>query len=240
MSRPLKRAVNAFLNDGLDLSALTASSTELNILDGATVTTAEVNILHGVTATAADLNFVSTVAAATAIGAPAGTGVACAIKRAGNFFSLDFTLTNVAITHTDAAGSGSSGSLKIFDFAEGMVTILGARMNLSFLGDALIDTNAGDMAFVCGLGSVAADAGNGALTGTEVNICTVSSTVTLSAKAGSLASFPSVAVLTPIDGTATAVDLYFNESGTAATSDANGVLTVTGTITVNGMFLGDD
>lgn len=177
---------------------------------------------------------------ATLIGAPAGTGVACAITRNGKFFTLDFTLTSVAITHTDAAGSGSSGSLKIFDFAEGMVTILGARMNLTFLGDALIDTNAGDMAFKCGLGTVAADAGDGALTSTEVNICTISGTVTLSAKAGTLASFPSVAVLTPIDGTATAADIYFNESGTAATSDANGVLTVSGTITVAGVFLGDD
>lgn len=176
----------------------------------------------------------------TLIGAVAGTGVAVTIKRAGQFFTLDFTLTSVAVTHTDAGASGSSGSIKIFDFAEGMVTILGARMNLTFLGDALIDTNAGDMAFKCGLGSVAADAGDAALTTTEVNICTISSTVTLSSKAGTLASFPSVAVLTPIDGTATAVDLYFNESGSAATSDANGVLTVSGTITVAGMFLGDD
>ncbi len=175
-----------------------------------------------------------------AIGAVAGTGVACTITRLGKFFTLDFTLTSVAVTHTDAAGSGSSGSIKIFDFAEGMITILGARMNLTFLGDALIDTNAGDMAFKCGLGTVAADAGDAALTGTEVDICTVSSTITLSSKAGALASFPSVAVLTPLDGTATAKDIFFNESGSIATSDANGVLTVSGTITVAGVFLGDD
>ncbi len=183
----------------------------------------------------------SAAAVLAAIGAaPTVTGLACSVQRMGKFFTLDFTLTNVAVTHTDAGASGSSGSVKIFDFAEGMVTILGARMNLTFLGDALIDSNAGDMAFKVALGTAAADAGDGALTGAEADVCTISGTITLSSKAGALASFPSVAVLTPLDGTGTAKDIYFNESGTAATSDANGVLTVSGTITVAGVFLGDD
>ena len=41
-----------------------ASSTELNILDGATVTTAELNILDGVTSTATELNYVDGVTSA--------------------------------------------------------------------------------------------------------------------------------------------------------------------------------
>lgn len=40
-----------------DLTAITATAAEINILDGATVTTAELNILDGVTATAAELNY---------------------------------------------------------------------------------------------------------------------------------------------------------------------------------------
>ena len=40
-------------------TSITASASELNILDGATVTTAELNILDGVTATASDLNVLS-------------------------------------------------------------------------------------------------------------------------------------------------------------------------------------
>lgn len=40
-----------------DLPNVTASSDELNILDGATLTTAELNILDGVTATATELNY---------------------------------------------------------------------------------------------------------------------------------------------------------------------------------------
>jgi hypothetical protein len=43
-----------------------ASSSELNILDGATVTTAELNILDGVTSTAAELNILDGVTATAA------------------------------------------------------------------------------------------------------------------------------------------------------------------------------
>jgi len=39
--------------------AMTASHTELNILDGATLSTAELNILDGVTSTAAELNILA-------------------------------------------------------------------------------------------------------------------------------------------------------------------------------------
>jgi hypothetical protein len=46
--------------------AVTATHTELNILDGATVTTAELNILDGVTSTAAELNILDGVTATTA------------------------------------------------------------------------------------------------------------------------------------------------------------------------------
>jgi hypothetical protein len=46
--------------------AVTATHTELNILDGATLSTAELNILDGVTATAAELNILDGVTATTA------------------------------------------------------------------------------------------------------------------------------------------------------------------------------
>lgn len=177
---------------------------------------------------------------ATLVGAVAAvTGLSCNIDKKGNIVTLDFTFTNVAVTHTDAAGSGSSGSLKIFDFVEQSIQPLASKSNLTFLGDALIDTNAGDMAFVYGFGSVAANAGDGALTGTEVDYAAVSGTITLAAKAGSSPSLIKGAG-TGIDGTATAADIYFNESGSAATSDANGILTVSGTARIIVALLGDD
>ncbi len=240
MPRPVKRLLEALVNTGVDLSTLTASGAELNILDGASLDVNELNILDGVTATYTDLNRISSLGDAAAIGAVAGSGVTCVITRfGGGFFKLDFTLVAVAITHTDAAGSGSSGSIKIFDFVQGAIMPLGSRSNLVFTGDALIDTNAGDMAFVYGLGSVAANAGDAALTSTEVDFAAVSGTITLSAKSATSATLLK-GVGTAVDGTSTASDLYLNESGSIATSDANGVLTVDGTITLIGCFLGDD
>jgi hypothetical protein len=49
-----------------DLTGVTATAAELNILDGVTSTTAELNILDGVTATAAELNILDGVTATTA------------------------------------------------------------------------------------------------------------------------------------------------------------------------------
>lgn len=241
MTRPTKRLLRALVATGVDLSTLTSSGAELNILDGATLDVNELNILDGVTATYTDLNKVSASGDAAAIGAAAGSGVTVAISRFANgYFKLDFTFVAVAVTWTDAAGSGSSGSIKIFDFVQGAVQTLGSRSNLVFTGDALIDTNAGDMAFVYAFGSVAANAGDGALTGTEVDFVPVSGTITLSSKTATSATLLKGAGAAGVDGTATAADLYLNISGTAATSDANGVLTVDGTASIVGTFLGDD
>lgn len=191
------------------------------------------------TATVADLNKVSAAGDAAAIGAVAAvTGLACTITRVGPLARLDFTLTDVDITHTDAAGSGSSGSLKLFDFVQGAILPLGSRSNLTFESDTTMDV-AGDLAMVYGLGSAAANAGDGALTGTEVDFAAISGTVTFSSNAATSATLLKGAG-TPVDGTATAADLYLNESATAATSDANGVLTVNGTISLLIAFLGDD
>jgi hypothetical protein len=40
-----------------DISSITATAAEINILDGATVTTAELNVLDGITSTTAELNY---------------------------------------------------------------------------------------------------------------------------------------------------------------------------------------
>ena len=56
-----KTLTNPYINDTV---VVLASSTELNLLDGATVTTAEINKLAGLTATTAQLNFVTGVTSA--------------------------------------------------------------------------------------------------------------------------------------------------------------------------------
>lgn len=154
-------------------------------------------------------------------------------------FNLTFTLTGARVPITDAAASGSFGAIKLFDFVEGSVRFTGSRMNFSaFAEGTALTTAAGDAAFSIALGSAAiAAAADNSLTGTSVNVAP-SLAVTLSGGTGTGTN--TTALSLALDGTATAVDLYLNISGSAATIDATSYLDVTGTLTVSGQFIGDD
>lgn len=153
-------------------------------------------------------------------------------------FKIDFVFNSVSVTHTDAAGSGSSGSLKLFDFVQGAIQSLASKSNLTLTSDATMDT-AGDMAGVFAFGSAAANAGDGALTGTEVDFVATTA-FTLSSNTLAVGTTIKGAGAAGVDGTSTAADLYLNESGSAATSDANGVMTVTGDFSLVGVIMKDD
>jgi hypothetical protein len=155
------------------------------------------------------------------------------------YFNFTFTLNAARVPITDAAASGSFGSLKLFDFVQGAVAFHGTRQNYTaFAEGALLTGDAGDAVFDIGVGSVAiAAAADGALATTSDNIGDEIA-ITLSGGTGTgTGVFIPTAVL---DGTSTAIDLALNISGTAATIDASSYLDVTGTITVAGVFLGDD
>lgn len=185
------------------------------------------------------LNLLDTTTLATLLGAmPAVSGLSLSVTRLGSFYQLDFTLAAVAVPFTDAAGAGSFGALKLFDFVEGAFHPLASRQNLHFTGDDLIDGDVGDLVFIHSLGSVTADAGDKALTSTEADIAAVSGDVTLSTYEADSSVIKGAG--TPIDGMTTAKDIWFNLSGSAATAEANGVMTVDGTITVLVAALGDD
>jgi hypothetical protein len=172
------------------------------------------------------------------------TGLSLSIKDVGiGIIRLDFTLSAVSITVTDAGAGGSSGSLKLFDFAEAGVVPLGCRQDYTaFAEGAALTGAAGDASFVMGLGSVAANAGDAALTGTEVDFGAVTGTITLSGGTGTGTKFSGAGLNSSagLDGTSTAVDLYLNWSGSAATIDANSTISVTGTISVVVLLMGDD
>jgi len=90
--------------------SMTATGTELNILDGVTSTTAELNILDGVTSTAAELNILDGVTADKdeinfLDGSTAGTAVAS--KALVVDASKDLTLGTGDITATDITASNS-------------------------------------------------------------------------------------------------------------------------------------
>jgi hypothetical protein len=149
---------------------------------------------------------------------------------------MDFTFKRARISVTDAAGSGSYGAYKFFDFSEQAIAFLGSRQDYtSYVSDGTGVPN--DTAFVIAIGTVAvSSAADGALTGTSVNVgSAVSQTLSSGTTTGTAVTNGSV-----INGTATACDLVLNFSGSAATVDGNGWLDVNGTLSVSFMFMGDD
>jgi hypothetical protein len=171
---------------------------------------------------------------------PASGSVTLVGKRIGDYWSLVFTLNAARMTITDAAGSGSSGSLQLFDFNAGVLHVLSSVMNFTAFAESA-GVSGGDTVFDIGVGSAAiAAAADGVLSASATydNIA-AKADVTLSSGAGTVATAIDLAALS-LDGTSTAADIYLNWSGTAATVDASGTLDITGTIRIAGVFLGDD
>lgn len=171
----------------------------------------------------------------------AAGSISAAIKRFGNFFTIDFTLTAARISVTDAGAGGSHGTIILFNFAQAAISFLGARQNYTaFAEGAALTTGAGDAAFEIGVGTTAISAAADGTLGNGVNE-NVGQAVSVTDSGGTgTGTAVDGAKTTAIDGTGTALKLNLNWSGSAATIDANSTIDVTGTITVVGMFLGDD
>ena len=176
-----------------------------------------------------------------ALNQPTSGRVTCEAVKDKGVARLDFTLTKARVPVTDGAASGSYGTLKLFDFVEGAFSFLGCRQDYTATveGSALT-TAAGDAVYVWGVGTAAAStARDGTLTGTEQDIGTKTGSITNSSGTGAGTAVDG-AKTTALNGTATAIDLYLNWSGTAATIDASSYIDVTGTISVSFVPLGDD
>ena len=155
------------------------------------------------------------------------------------FFHMTFALDAARIPVTDATTSGSYGALKLFDFNQAVVSVLGCRQDYTaFAEGSALTGAAGDASFDIGVGSVAiAAAADGALAGTDDDIGEEVN-ITLSGGTGTGTGVKGAGLV--LNGTATAADIALNWSGTAATIDASSSIDVTGTITVSGVMLGDD
>ena len=155
----------------------------------------------------------------------------------GGALRVTLELTNVAVAMTDAGASGSYGGTKIYDFAEGLITVLGATTNLTIAATGGIGATA---AVVGALGTATAGA-NDTLTGTEANIVP-STACTLAASAGSFKGEMTATEFAAavFDGTATAKDMFLNFAIPDAGSTADGTITVNGTVTFTFVNSGDN
>lgn len=176
-----------------------------------------------------------------AVNTPTAGTIAMAARKFGPIVEFTFTLTGARVPVTDGTTSGSYGTLKLCDLPQQAVSFLGCRQDYTaFAEGSALTTAAGDAVHVLGVGTTAiSTARDGTLTGAEQNVGTVTSSITNSSGTGTGTQVTG-AVTTALNGTASALALYLNWSGTAATIDATSNIDVTGTITVVCAYLGDD
>lgn len=155
----------------------------------------------------------------------------------GPFVVTTLTLSDVAQTVTDGTEYQDT---KIYDFPEGRISVLGVTATLqqkttSALASTLNASSTGAIA----LGTAAAT--NTSLTGTMVDLLpstafTSSATVNVAGTAVTAA----LAAAAQFDGTATAKDMYLNTAYATTTDvDGNATQTISGTVVVTWINLGD-
>lgn len=173
---------------------------------------------------------------AAGAGAKNGATVSAAEYGEGNIHRTVLTLTALPLTLRDTEqGLG----VKVYDFPAGRILILGATGSVAgTTTSVLADTLNAGVTYNWGVGSTTQ--ANGTLATTEQNILqttngTASATINVAGAASG-----GLGVLTPLDGTTTAVDAYFNVGVATGTDiDANATTTWTGTVTITWMNLGD-
>jgi hypothetical protein len=169
---------------------------------------------------------------------PAVAGLTVTEEGVGPFKKSVINFSNVALALTDNPGVIAYGGMKIYDFPEGSVWIMGAVANL-----VLTKSSAGVNADWDGdFGVGTATAGNdAALAAGEQSI--IPTTATPQAVAGATtAKGRNSSVLGPLDGSATAIDLYVNFLVDDVDHNVAGTpcnLILNGTITVHWANLGD-
>jgi hypothetical protein len=171
-------------------------------------------------------------------GVVAATGNKVLDTNSGSLHTSVFTLSSVALTLTAAGAGVGFGNVKLYDFPEGYIYVIGAVADLTITSaDAdLADNWDGDIA----LGTTADD--NGTLASTEVNIIPATSTPQAAAKATTGDGVSTATEHAIVDGHTSAFDLYINLLADAADiADASTApVAISGTITITWINLGDN
>lgn len=170
-------------------------------------------------------------------GAPANGFTVQRQHEIGNLHTVVLKATNVAVAMTDEAGVVAYGGVKFFDFPVGGINILSclSDMDLTKSSAGVIDAWDGDFA----IGTVTAS-NNATLTSTEANV--IASTATPQAVSGATTANGLNTAAVYLDGTGTAVDLYYNLLVDDADHDVTTTpcnLILNGTITLTYLLQGD-
>jgi hypothetical protein len=171
-------------------------------------------------------------------GAKAGATVSVTEYGNGILHQTEFVLTALPLTLADATvGAG----VKIYDFPEGVITILGAKGSVAETTTSVLAStlNAG-VTYNWGVGTTTQ--ASATLATTEQDIIpvtngTASATINV---AGAASKAVRTAAPVQFDGSATAKDAFFNVAIALNTDiDADATTTWTGTLTITWLFHGD-
>lgn len=141
-----------------------------------------------------------------------------------------------SLTTTDNGTAGAAGGAKVYDFPQGHIGILGVSQAWSLVtvdGTGLTNVAALEV----GLGTTVATSAMASLTGTAEDLVT-GKAFTLSSSLSATHQFGSSVSLANVDGSVTAKDAYLNVACSVATSDADGTIVLTGTVTIEWFSVG--
>lgn len=148
------------------------------------------------------------------------------------------TCTATPITITDDAGVAQYGGVKVYDFPEGLIKLVSARVKGSLTAGVtgtIIDNWDGDVA----LGSVTATTGATLVSTEATYMASVPVSAGTTDKIGVVAAVGILDVV-PQDGTATAKDLFLNFVIDDDATHTSGTATFTGTIEFTWLSGGDN
>lgn len=176
----------------------------------------------------------------SAPGAKNGSTVTAVESGDGIWRRTRLTCAATPISISDDAGVAQYGGVKVYDFPEGLICVMGCVIDGALTGYAsLIDTFDGDVA----LGTVTATTG-ATLTSTEANIL---QSTPISQAVGEVATCDAVTAATALteagsrwlDGTTTAIDMFLNFVIDDNAAHGAGTATFTGTIEFVWCKIGD-
>lgn len=171
------------------------------------------------------------------LGASNGATVS-AVDRGGN--NVHTTVITLAATPLAVVNGTEYQGVKIFDFPEGRIYILGATASIAETTTSAIAGTINQTAnFDWSVGT--ATASNVTLATTMLDIIPkVDGASSATINVAAAASTGALAVGAQFDGTTTAIDAYINTAfPTTSDVDADGTLTLSGTVTITWIQLGD-
>lgn len=165
-------------------------------------------------------------------------GATVTATETGNGVLHQTTLT-LAATPITMRDTEQGGGVKLYTFPEGRILVLGAIASIApTTTSALATTLHAGVTGNFGVGTVTQ--ANATLATTEQNIVQVTAFTSSATINVAPAVAKGVGVLTPLDGTTTPIDAYLNLAVAGAGDiDGNATVTVSGTVTLSWINLGD-